>query len=130
MAGLEAGVSDSDALAAILFLGAINETMQAYGTLNSSPWTAESFGADDRRAKAMKEYVAHAVVFSMGTATIAAYLAKGRKATLAIFLGAAGVNGYLVWLYMRASKRGREAGSATWANEGGPGGNGVSPWRI
>jgi hypothetical protein len=26
------------------------------------------------------------------------------------------VNAYLVWLYMRATKRGREAGDAGWAN--------------
>lgn len=117
MAGYEsAGVSGADALAAILFLAAINETMQAYGTLNSSPWTAESFGADDRRAKALKEYVTHAVVFSMATATIAAVVARGRRATAAIMLGTAGTNAYLVWLYTRASKRGRAAGSADWAN--------------
>ena len=111
-----AGVSGADALAAVLFLGAINETMQAYGTLNSSPWTAESFGADDRRAAALKEYVAHAVIFSMGTAALAAWIAQGRKATWSILAGAALVNVYLVWLYMRASQRGRDAGSGSWAN--------------
>ena len=111
-------MSGDDALAAILFLGAINETMQAYGTLNSSPWTAESFGADDRRAAALKEYVAHAVIFSMGTSAIAAFVAHGRKATWAIIGGAALVNVYLVWLYMRASARGRAAGSDGWANGG------------
>jgi hypothetical protein len=118
MAGLEAGLSGSDALAAVLFLSSVNETMQAYGTLNSSPWTAESFGADDRRAAAMREYVAHAVGFSMITAVIAAWVAQGRKATFAILFGAVGVNIYLVCLYMRASQRGRAAGSATWANGG------------
>lgn len=116
MADFAAGASSQDAIAAILFLSAINETMQAYGTLNSSPWTAESFGADDRRANALREYVAHAVTFSMITSLIAAYVAKGRKATAAIILGAAGTNLYLVWLYSRASRRGREAGSASWAN--------------
>ena len=30
--------------------------------------------------------------------------------------GTIGVNAYLIWLYKRASRRGREAGSATWAN--------------
>ena len=115
MAGLESGLSGANALAAILFLSSINETMQAYGTLNSSPWTAESFGADDRRAKAMREYVAHAVVFSMVTAVIAAWVAQGSKATLAILFGATGTNVYLVCLYMRASARGREAGAAGWA---------------
>lgn len=115
-AGLESGMSDRDALAAVLFLAAINETMQAYGTLNSSPWTAESFGADDRRAAALREYVTHAVIFSMATAGIAAWVAQGRKATWAIILGAAGTNAYLVWLYMRASRRGRDAGDTNWAN--------------
>ena len=77
MAGLEDGVGGSE-LAAVLFLAAVNETMQAYGTLNSSPWTAESFGADDRRAKAMKEYVAHAVAFSMGATQAATTPAPAR----------------------------------------------------
>jgi hypothetical protein len=125
-------VSSADAFAALLFLAAINETMQAYGTLNSSPWTAESFGADDRRARAMKEYVSHAVTFSMGTSLIAAWVARGKKATWAIILGAAGTNFYLVWLYLRASKRGRAAGAKTWASESAtPNAPGVGPytWR-
>jgi hypothetical protein len=116
MPGFEDGLGGQDALAAVLFLASVNETMQAYGTLNSSPWTAESFGADDRRAKALKEYVTHAVVFSMAAAGVAAWVAHGRKATWAILLGAAGVNAYLIWLYTRASRRGREAGDAGWAN--------------
>lgn len=115
-AGFEAGASNANALAAVLFLAAINETMQAYGTLNSSPWTAESFGADDRRAAAMREYVTHAVIFSTATSLIAAWVADGQAATAAIILGAAGTNVYLVWLYLRASKRGRAAGDAGWAN--------------
>ena len=103
-------------MAALLFLAAVNETMQAYGTLNSSPWTAESFGADDRRAAALREYVAHAVVFSLATGVAAAWLARGRKSTYAILAGTIAVNAYLVWLYRRASDRGRAAGSGGWAN--------------
>jgi hypothetical protein len=124
----DAGAGPRDALAALLFLGAVNETMQAYGTLNSSPWTAESFGADDRRAGALREYIAHAVVFSMATGAIAAYVARGRRATWAIMGGTIGVNGYLVWLYRRASARGRAAGDAGWANDPGGGDSGGS-WR-
>jgi hypothetical protein len=103
-------------LAAVLFLAAVNETMQAYGTLNSSPWTAESFGADDRRANSMKEYVAHAVVFSMVTAFVAAWVATDKKGKFAIILGTIATNAYLVILYLRASDRGKAAGSGTWAN--------------
>lgn len=116
MPGFEDAAGGADALAAVLFLAAINETMQAYGTLNSSPWTAESFGADDRRAKALREYVTHAVIFSTGASLVAAWVANGKKATGAILLGTAGTNAYLVWLYTRASKRGRNAGSSDWHN--------------
>lgn len=89
--------------------------MQAYGTLNSSPWTAESFGADDRRAKALKEYITHAVVYSTVYAAASALIAGGMLGVW-IMLGSIVTNVYLVWLYMRASMRGKLAGSAEWAN--------------
>ena len=117
MAGLEDAAGRNE-LAAILFLQASMNTLDAYSTLNSSPWTAESFGADERRAKALKEYVAHAVAYSMLYAIAAAILARGAKATWAIFTGAAVTNIYLVFLYTRASRRGRAAGSKEWANSG------------
>ena len=117
MAGLEDGVRGNE-LAALLFLTSSMNTLDAYSTLNSSPWTAESFGADERRANALKEYVAHAVIYSMLYATAAAVIARGKAATWAIFTGALVTNAYLVMLYMRASRRGREAGSAGWHNAG------------
>ena len=52
----------------------------------------------------------------MATAGLAAFVARGKTATWAILAGAAGTNIYLVWLYARASVRGRTAGSAGWAN--------------
>lgn len=123
------GGLDGNAAAALLFLAAINETMQAYGTLNSSPWTAESFGADARRAAALREYVTHAVVFSLLTGGMAATIAKGKKATYSIMGGVVITNAYLVWLYTRASRRGRAAGSEGWAN--GPQGGQARPgWRL
>ena len=116
MPDISAGGMDGNALAALLFLNSSMNTLDAYSTLTSSPWTAESFGADERRAKALKEYVGHAVVYSMAYATAAAFIARGRQATWAIVIGAVVTNAYLVFLYMRASQRGREAGSAGWAN--------------
>jgi hypothetical protein len=115
MAGLEDGVGRNE-IAAVLFLQASMNTLDAYSTLNSSPWTAESFGADERRANALKEYVAHAVGYSSVYGIAAAVIARGRQATYAILAGVILTNIYLVWLYRRASKRGREAGSANWAN--------------
>src|SRR5229473_1489835 len=52
-----------------------------------------------------------AVAFSMATSLIAAFVAHGKKATWSIVLGALGTNAYLVWLYSRASERGRAAGA-------------------
>jgi hypothetical protein len=105
----------TDALAAILFMQSSQNTLDVYSTLNSSPWTAESFGADERRTKALKEYVTHAVVYSMAYAIMAGILAK-KKYAWGIVGAAAVTNVYLIWLYARASRRGREAGSGNWAN--------------
>jgi len=116
VAGFEGGPSGGNEVAALLFLASSMNTLDAYSTLNSSPWTAESFGADERRAKALQEYVAHAVVYSMAYATAAAFIAHGKTATWAILIGAVVTNAYLVTLYMRASQRGKMAGSAGWAN--------------
>ena len=116
MAEFTEGVGGGDAVAALLFLASSMNTLDAYSTLNSSPWTAESFGADERRAKALREYVGHAVVYSMAYAGAAAFIAKGKTATFAIIGGAVVTNAYLVWLYARASVRGRNAGAAGWAN--------------
>jgi len=107
---------DSNAIAALLFLNSSMNTLDAYSTLNSSPWTAESFGADERRAAALREYVAHAVTYSMLYAVAASVIAQGKTATGAILIGAVVTNLYLVFLYARASRRGREAGSAGWVN--------------
>lgn len=112
MAGEELG--SRGALGAILFMQASMNTLDAYSTLNSSPWTAESFGADDRRAAALKEYVCHAVVYSMAYAAASAFIVRGKLGGY-IIAGAVITNGYLIWLYMRASKRGRAAGANGWA---------------
>jgi len=125
VAGLEDAAGRNE-LAAILFLQASMNTLDAYSTLNSSPWTAESFGADERRSRALKEYVCHAVGYSMLYAVAAAIIARGPKATYAILAGAVVTNAYLVWLYTRANRRGKEAGSADWANA--PGGGHGRTW--
>lgn len=116
MPSLEGGLDGGNAVAALLFLTSSMNTLDAYSTLNSSPWTAESFGADERRARALRGYVGHAVAYSMVYAVVAAFIARGRGPTIAILAGATVTNGYLVWLYSRASIRGRNAGSAGWAN--------------
>lgn len=105
----------NDALAAVLFMQSSMSTLDAYSTLLSSPWTAESFGADERRSRALKEYLTHAVSYSMGYAIMAAMITRSVLGWW-ILASAMLTNGYLIWLYTRASKRGREAGSDGWVN--------------
>lgn len=111
-----AGASTSDALAAMLFLQSSQNTLDVYSTLNSSPWTAESFGGDERRAGALREYVTHAVVYSIGYAIVAAAIAR-RKFGYWILAAAVATNIYLIWLYSRAMRRGRAAGTRGWHND-------------
>jgi hypothetical protein len=99
-------------LAALLFLTAAMMTLDAYSTFQSSPWTAENFGADPNKVKSAKEYLWHAVGFSMSYAAASAMLAKSWWP----IVGAAIANAYLVWLYLRALDRGKATGSTGWAN--------------
>ena len=101
----------SNALAALLFMTSAMTTLDAYSTFESSPWTAENFGADPIKAKSCKEYLNHAVVYSMAYAVASAYIAKSWWP----LIGAAISNTYLVWLYLRALDRGSATGSTGWA---------------
>lgn len=107
--------------AAVLFLVSGMTTFDAYSTLNSSPWTAESFGADEARAASLREYVRHAIIFSMTYAVISSLILisdQSEDSRLAWYplIGAGGANLYLAWLYRRASNRGKMAGNTGWAN--------------
>lgn len=100
------------ALGALLFMTSAMTTLDAYSTLQSSPWTAENFGADAAKVKSAKEYLAHAVVFSSIYAVAAGVIADSWWP----IWGSAASNTYLVWLYLRALRRGAAAGSTGWAN--------------
>lgn len=103
--------SGTNALAALLFMTSAMMTLDAYSTLESSPWTAENFGADPQKAKSCKEYLQHAVVYSMSYAVFSSYLARSWWP----IIGAVVSNTYLIWLYLRALDRGKTAGSTGWA---------------
>jgi hypothetical protein len=97
-------------VSALLFLTAGMTTFDAYSTLNSSPWTAENFGGDEEKMASLREYVVHAVVFSMAYAVASSALAG----SLLPLVGAGIANAYLVWLYQRAAQRGRDMNSEGW----------------
>lgn len=107
------GIGDGTnaAVAALLFMTSAMMTLDAYSTFESSPWTAENFGADHAKAKSCREYLWHAVGYSFTYAVASAFIAKSWWP----IIGSAIANIYLVWLYLRALDRGRNAGSMNWA---------------
>lgn len=107
------GAASSRSVAAVLFLTSAMTTLDAYSTLNSSPWTSENFGADPQKAKSSKEYVLHAIVFSSVYSLASAIIAG----TLWPVIGSTIANIYLWWLYDRALKRGAVAGTGSWARQ-------------
>jgi hypothetical protein len=100
-----------EGVAALLFMTSAMTTLDAYSTFQSSPWTIENFGADEEKTKACKEYLMHAVGFSMIYAVASTVIAKSPWPVL----GALASNAYLTWLYYRAMRRGAESGTTGWA---------------
>lgn len=98
-------------MAALLFMNSGMQTLDAYSTFESSPWTAENFGADEDKARSCKEYLIHAVVYSMVYAGASSLLAE----SVFPILGSGISNVYLIWLYLRALRRGAVSGSTDWA---------------
>lgn len=108
-------------VAAILFLQSSMEAMDVYSALNSSPWTAESFGSDPAKRAACLEYVYHGVAVTTFYCVGAAVLARNPWP----IIGGGLTAGYMFWLYRRALNRAERSGSKGWADEGGKGSNGV-----
>lgn len=103
--------SAQQAMGAGLFLMAVHEAFNAYGALNSSPWTAENFGADPEKAASCRRYVLKAtganVVLGIGS-----WMVSGSAAP---FLGICGVSAWMYWEYEKALKKGAVAGTTGWA---------------
>lgn len=121
---LELGLgSDAARVAsAILFIQASTNAMDVYSALNSSPWTAQSFGADPEKRKACMEYVHHSLGVTAFYSIAAAALAKNWWP----IVGWAIASAYMYWLYRRALNRAQASGSTNWDDSGTSQTNGVT----
>lgn len=99
------------ALAGVLILQAGQYTMDAWSTLNSSPWTGENVGADPEKLDSLKRYCTHAAIVSTGYCTGAGLLAKSWWPIIGSLIN----NAYLIWIYKTAVDRAKIA-----ATEGKP----------
>ena len=101
---------NSRAIGAILFLAAGTNAMDVYSALNSSPWTAESFGGDPEKAKACREYVWHSIAVTSFYGVTSGIIARSWWPIIGVFLA----DLYMYYLYDRALKRAQERKSTTW----------------
>ena len=107
---------------AILFIQASTNAMDVYSALNSSPWTAQSFGADPEKRRACMEYVHHSIGVTAFYAVAAAAIARN----VWPIIGMAIADAYMYWLYSRALRRAQESGSRSWDDSGSAQGAGYS----
>lgn len=101
-------------VSAILFIQASTNALDVYSALNSSPWTAQSFGADPEKRRACMEYVWHSIGVTSFYAIAAALLAENIWPIIGMIIA----DGYMFWLYTRALNRAVEAGSTEWGDSG------------
>jgi hypothetical protein len=109
-------------VSALLFLTAGMNVLDAYSTLNSSPWTAESFGGDPAKMASLRKYVGHAAGYS----TIYCVAAGVVAGSWWPVFGALVNNAYLWWLYRGAAQRGAQTGSLGWQSQTGQGWKGLA----
>jgi len=93
--------------AGVLLMQAGTYAMDAFGAVNSSPWTAENFGGDADKARSCREYVYHAVGMTMVYCTGAAILTQSPWPLIGAVLQLV----YMYWIYMRALRRATQRGS-------------------
>lgn len=90
-----------DGTAATLFLIGYYEFFNLVGALNSSPWTAESFGGDPGKNESARRYVKHAMV-NGALASGAGVVIGGTWWPL---IGTAAAAAYTWWIYDKALKK-------------------------
>lgn len=104
------GSKGGRAISALLFIQSSTNAMDVYSALNSSPWTAQSFGADPEKRAACLEYVYHSLAVTAFYSGAAALLAGSWWPVI----GWALASGYMYWLYVRALQRAQDSGSTGW----------------
>lgn len=95
-----------------LFLVACAESFNIFSAMNSSPWTAENFGADEQKAQSCRRYVYISLVANEALGFGASLLAHNWWP----LFGTTAVSGFMWYTYDRALKRGMAAGSTGWEN--------------
>lgn len=99
-----------NAIAALLFIAASTNAMDVYSALNSSPWTAESFGGDPGKARSCREYVWMSIAFTSAYGLAGSLIAR----SFWPILGTVIADAFMWWTYERALGRAVAKGSTSW----------------
>lgn len=110
MAAEEVLAGDRRTLGALLFIAASTNVVDVFSAVNSSPWTAQSFGGDPEKAESCRKYVRHAMVIAGAYSAAAAWIARSWWP----IVGAVAAEGYMWWLYDDALNKAVETGSTDW----------------
>lgn len=97
--------------AGVLFLVAVDASLNAYSSINSSPWTSENFGGDPDKAAACRKYVYIADTASLGLGALGAWIAGSWWP----LVGAIVVVGLMHYLYVAALAKAQENSSTGWS---------------
>ena len=111
---LSMGTEAERGLSALLFIQASTNALDVYSALNSSPWTAQSFGADPEKRRACMEYVHHSIGVTAFYAIAASVISRNPWPIIGMTIADA----YMYWLYKRALDRAQTSGSTSWGDSG------------
>lgn len=98
------------ALSAILFLNTSTMTMDVYSALNSSPWTAQSFGGDPEKAQACRHYVYQSIGVTLFYGVAGSVIAKSPWPIIGTLIA----DIYMFSLYEHALRKAVSNGSKGW----------------
>lgn len=98
------------AAAALLLITSYGQIWEVISALNSSPWTAENFGADEGKAKSARGYLAHSTGSGTVMAGFASYVARSPWPLIGASIGVV----YAWWIYTRALRRAKSSQSDGW----------------
>ena len=104
-----------NAIAAVLFMQAGTQVYDAISAVNSSPLTAERYGADPEQASSAMFYTYQGMILAGAYCSIAALVAHSWWPILGMLPG----DVYLYWLYRRAIRKAQARGPVTWNGLGG-----------
>lgn len=107
------GTTEKFTVTGIAVMVAWGEAFQVFGALNSSPWTAENFGADTAKADSVRRYVRMAVVNNLAMGGLGSYLTHSWLP----FMVTAGISLWMAYLYSAALSKGSAANSMGWENQ-------------